>query len=361
MMYASAIAVLCAVGGVLALALLIADRFLCRYGPCEIRVNNEEPFVVEGGGKLLDALYDRRIFIPSACGGQGTCGFCKVCVLSGGGPTLPTELPFLNAAELAANTRLACQVKVKQNLVLRIKEEFLHVEEYVATVRSARLVTADTREIVLALAAGAAIDFRPGQYVQVFVPGQKETVFRAYSLASPPSRRSEIELLVRLIPGGLGSTYLHGVEAGDQVRFTGPYGEFVLDEDTGSELVCVGGGCGMAPMRSLVRHVAEKTPGKPCRLFFGARTAPDAMYLEEFRRLAEENPHIKVVYALSETEQAADWQGETGFIHESVDRHLGLEGRRQVFLCGPPKMIEATMRVLQTKGIPKEDAFYDEF
>lgn len=361
MIYASAIAVLCAVGGVLAFALLVADRLLCRYGPCEIRVNNEAPFVVEGGGKLLDALYDQRIFIPSACGGQGTCGFCKVGVLAGGGPTLPTELPFLSAEELAAHVRLACQVKVKQNLDLRIKEEFLHVKEYIATVKAARMVTADTREVVLSLAPGETIDFRPGQYVQVFVPDRKETVFRAYSLASPPSRRDEIELLVRLIPGGRGSTYLHEVEAGDSVRFTGPYGEFVLDEDPGSELVCVGGGCGMAPMRSLVRHVAEKAPGKPCRLFFGARTAPDAMYLEDFRRLAEENPNIAVVYALSETEKPGDWQGETGFIHESVDRHLGLEGRRQVFLCGPPKMIEATMRVLQAKGIPKEDAFYDEF
>lgn len=361
MMYTSAIVVLCVIGGVLAIALLIADRFLCNYGPCEIRVNDEEPIVVKGGGKLLDALYDNRIFIPSACGGQGTCGFCKVRVLEGGGPTLPTELPFLSAEELENQTRLSCQVKVKQNLVLHVKEEFLNVKEFVAKVKSARLVTADTREVILSLAAGETIDFRPGQYVQVFVPEQKEKVFRAYSLASPPSRNHEIELLIRLIPGGLGSSYMHSVQVGDEVRFTGPYGEFILNEDANTELICVGGGCGMAPMRSLVRHLAEAAPNKVCRLFFGARTAPDAMYFEDFATLNQQYPNLKVVYALSEADKSPDWTGETGFIHESVDRHLGLEGRRQVFLCGPPKMIEATMRVLADKGIPKEDAFYDEF
>ena len=361
MIYASAIAVLCGIGGLLAVALLVADRFLCNYGPCEIRVNEEEPFTVKGGGKLLDALYERKIFIPSACGGQGTCGFCKVCVLAGGGPTLPTELAFLSADEQEARTRLACQVKVKQDMVVRVKEEFLNVKEFVATVKSARLVAADTREIVLTLAPGDAIAFRPGQYVQVFVPGQKETTFRAYSLASPPSRDTEIELLVRLIPGGAGSTYLHTVDEGDQVRFTGPYGEFVLDESENTELICVGGGCGMAPMRSLVRHLAEATPNKVCRLFFGARTAADAMYLEDFRKLARDYPSLQLVYAISEPDGDAEWDGEKGFIHESVDRHLGLEGRRQAFLCGPPKMIEATNRVLREKGIPKEDAFYDEF
>jgi Na+-transporting NADH:ubiquinone oxidoreductase subunit F len=360
-MYASAIAVLCAVGGILAIALLIADRFLCNYGPCEIRVNDEEPFTVDGGGKLLDALYDRKIFIPSACGGQGTCGFCKVCVLDGGGPTLPTEMPFMSADELAANTRLACQVKVKQDMVIHVKEEFLNVKEFMTTVKSARLVTSDTREVVLTLPAGETMDFRPGQYVQIFVPGQKETTFRAYSIASPPSRKDEIELLIRLIPGGVGSGYMHSVQPGDEVRLTGPYGEFILDEDTGTELICVGGGCGMAPMRSLVRHVAEKAPEKVCRLFFGARTAQDAMYLEEFESLAATNPNIKITYALSEPDSSPEWSGETGFIHQSVDRHLGLEGRRQAFLCGPPLMIEATMRVLADKGIPKEEAFYDEF
>jgi Na+-transporting NADH:ubiquinone oxidoreductase subunit F len=361
MEYASAIAVLCGVGGILTVALLIANRFLCNYGPCEVRVNDKDPFTVEGGGKLLDALYDQKIFIPSACGGQGTCGFCKVCVTAGGGPTLPTELAFLNDQERAVQTRLACQVKVKEDMVIHVKEEFLDVKEFLTTVRSSRLITGDTREIVLSLAAGEMIDFRPGQYVQVFVPGQKETTFRAYSLASPPSRKDEIELLIRLIPGGLGSTYLHTVAEGDEVHFTGPYGEFELDEDEGTELICVGGGCGMAPMRSLVRHLAEANPNKVCRLFFGARTAEDAMYLDDFQALAKEYPNLKLVYALSEPEHSQGWDGETGFIHESVNRHLGLEGKRQAFLCGPPLMIEATQRVLQDKGIPKEDAFYDEF
>ncbi|MCK5802488.1 MAG: 2Fe-2S iron-sulfur cluster binding domain-containing protein [Lentisphaeria bacterium] len=361
MIHFEAMLTLSAIGGTLALVLLIADRFLCNYGPCTIRVNEEEPFTIQGGGKLLDALYDQKIFIPSACGGQGTCGYCKVRVLEGGGPVLPTELPFLASDEQADGTRLACQIKIKQDIAIRVKEEFLHVQEFQATVARAQLITLDTREIVLALGGDAEIEFRPGQYIQIFVPGTGETTFRAYSIASPPSRKREVELLVRLIPSGLGSTYLHSIQPGDPVTFTGPYGEFIMDESTETELVCVGGGCGMAPMRSILRHLGETTPGRTCSLYFGARTAADAMYLDEFRRLQTEMPNLNVVYALSEPEDSSDWDGATGFIHESVRNHLSDSGKRQLFLCGPPPMIEATMTVLDEKGVPTEDSFYDKF
>ncbi|MBN1673784.1 MAG: 2Fe-2S iron-sulfur cluster binding domain-containing protein [Kiritimatiellae bacterium] len=361
MIYLQAVAVLGVTSGVLTILLLLADRFIANYGPCRVRVNEEDPFVVEGGGKLLEVLYQRRIFIPSACGGQGTCGFCKVTVPKGGGPVLPTELPYLSRDELASGVRLACQVKVREDVEVRVRPDYLNIREYTARVQAARLVTPDTRELILKLTQPSSIEFRPGQYVQVNVPGRPEPTFRAYSISSPPSARQAIELLVRLIPGGVGSAYLHRVRVNDTVTFTGPYGEFVLDQDPGCELVCVGGGCGLAPMRSIIRHIRETAPARPCRLFFGARTKDDAMYLDEFRQLAREMTGLQVHYALSEPKRGSDWPGETGFIHESVARHLDAGVERQAFLCGPPPMIEATLQVLDDKGVSRDRIFFDEF
>jgi len=223
------------------------------------------------------------------------------------------------------------------------------------------MITHDTREIRLKLAEGEEIEYRPGQYVQVFVPGTGETTYRAYSIASAPSSRTEIELLVRLVPEGVGSTYLHNVRVRDEITFTGAYGEFELDMAEETELICVGGGCGMAPMRSILRHVHEVAPKRTCQLFFGARTTDDIMYLDDFRTLAKDMEKLGVHYALSEPGQSPEWDGESGFIHESVERHLGTEGHRQAFLCGPPRMVEATMRVLAQKGLSREQIFYDEF
>ena len=363
MEYVYSLLVLSVLGGALAALLLIADRFLCNYGPCTIHVNEEEPFTIEGGCTLLDALYGQRIFIPSACGGQGTCGFCKVQVHSGGGPVLPTELPYLTPKETEDHTRLACQVKVKEDMIVHVREDYLNVQEFTAVVTDAKLVTSDTREIHLKLKEPAEIDFRPGQYVQVRVPvGKKDETMRAYSISSQPSRNNEVELLVRLIPGGLGSTYLHTIQPGDEVVFTGPYGEFVMDEDVEARVICVGGGCGMAPMRSILRHLGEVQPDRECWLFFGARTTKDAMYMDEFRQLEQKMPNLHVHYALSEPgDEDKAWSGETGFIHTSVDAHVPAEGKRQAFLCGPPLMIEATMKVLKDKEIPEDRVFYDEF
>jgi Na+-transporting NADH:ubiquinone oxidoreductase subunit F len=359
--YIAAFVVLGALGGILSSLLLLAGRRLAHYGPCSIQINNEEPFVVEGGGKLLDALYDRGIFIPSACGGQGTCGYCKVELVSGGGPLLPTEIPFLDSSEVARGTRLACQVKVKQDLHLRIKEEFLNIKEFRARVAGVMKLTHDTRELKLELIEPAGIRFRPGQYVQVLVPSKGERIFRAYSISSPPADDGFIELVVRLVPGGMGSGYLHRIEVGEEIVFTGPYGEFVLDEREEVELICVGGGCGMAPMHSLIRHVTRQQPNRPCRLFFGAGTSDDIMYHKEFSALQEALPAFEMHYALSEPDASPEWEGERGYIHESVDRHLKEGVGHQAFLCGPPAMIEAVTRVLLAKGLTKDRIFYDEF
>jgi Na+-transporting NADH:ubiquinone oxidoreductase subunit F len=346
-------------GGLFASLLLIADRLLADYGPCEVAVNEEEPVTVEGGCTLLEALYDNRVFIPSGCGGQGTCGHCKVVVLSGGGPLLPTELPFLTAEDIEAGVRLACQVKVKRDVRVRVREEYLHVQEFRAVVSAARAVTHDIRELRLRLLEPPAISFRPGQYVQVQVPTRRSAEHRAYSISSPPEQTREIELVVRLVPGGLGSTYLHRIEVGEELAFTGPYGDFALSEDPETEIVCVAGGCGIAPARSILRHATQRWPERPCALFFGVRTSRDVFYLEELEEAARRRPNLRVYYALSEPERGTNWQGETGFIHLSVERHL--EGRRprQAFLCGPEPMIEATEEVLRARGVPEEMIYYD--
>jgi len=361
MIYLQAMAVTGGVGALLALMLTLAARFFADYGECAIKINDRDPFVVSGGGKLLDALYGEHIFIPSACGGQGTCGFCKLRVLEGGGPVLPTELPYLSDEEAADGVRLACQVKVKQDMIVGIRPDFLEIREFSGKLKNVRMITHDTRELLIELTEPTEISFKPGQYVQVMVPERAETTFRAYSISSVPANKGEIELLVRLIPGGLGSTYLHRVEPGDAVSFTGPYGEFELSADPATEIVCVGGGCGMAPMRSIVRHLAQTAPDQKCRFFFGARTAGDVMYREEFAELERSMEKLSVYYAVSEPQHHEEWEGETGFIHESVARHLDEGPAVQAFLCGPPAMIEAVMQVLESKGVSRDRIFYDEF
>ena len=383
MVYLYAAGVLCLLGLVFSVLLLCAERWLADYGTPGVRVNDKEAFTVQGGLTLLDALYGARIFIPSACGGKGTCGFCKVSIPEGGGPVLPTEEPFLSPGEIADDVRLACQVKVKRDLEVLVRPEFLEVQEYRAVVASVKRLTPDTKEIRLRLTGPAEIDFRPGQYIQVTVPGTTE--FRAYSISSSPDERDEIELIVRLIPGGLGSTYLHWVEPGragnappaeapmarrlvvdptapgDEVRFTGPYGDFELSEDPETELVFVGGGCGMAPIKSIIHYVYERWPERESRFFYGARAAEDAMYLGDFQAFAREYPGLEICYALSEPKPTDDWDGPTGFIHESVDEQLEPGTNRQAFLCGPPPMVEATIRVLRSKGVPQDNIFSDKF
>jgi len=352
--------------GLLALlsaALVVAQRYLVHYGTCRVDINaGQRTLDVDGGQTLLQALYGSRIFIPSACGGKGTCGFCKVQVTAGGGPVLPTETPYLTRREIRSGVRLACQVKVRADLAVRIPEEMLNVRLFAAEVQSARRLTHDTRELRLRLADPPEIAHRPGQYVQVQVPSPDGPVFRAYSLSSPPHEAGVVELVVRLVPGGIGSTYLHRLSPGDPAAFTGPYGEFRLDEDPATEVVCVAGGCGMAPVRSILLSLYHRWPERPAWLFFGCRTLRDVFYLDEFRALAAKHPAFHVVYALSDPLAPGEtWDGERGFVHLAVDKHLAPGVKRQAFLCGPEPMIEAVTRVLLDKGLRPADVFYDKF
>ncbi|MBL7145780.1 MAG: 2Fe-2S iron-sulfur cluster binding domain-containing protein [Phycisphaerae bacterium] len=347
----------------LAALLMVAERLLVNYGICKLDINaGEEPLEVNGGQTVLAALYANEIFIPSACGGQGTCGHCKITITSGGGPVLPTETPLLTRKEIRSNVRLACQVKIREDIYVRIPAELLDVKMFTATVESSVVLTHDIKEISMRLDEPAEISQRPGQYVQVQAPSPDGPVFRAYSISSPAYENNIVQLVVRIVPGGIGSTYLHNVSAGDPISFTGPYGEFWLDEDPSVEIVCVGGGCGMAPMRNIIYTLYDKWPDRVCWLFFGCRTTQDIFYLEQFEKLAKKHPNLHVIYALSDQlGEDEKWDGETGFIHLSADKYLEPDIRRQAFLCGPPLMIEAVTRVLKEKGISPDDIFYDEF
>lgn len=364
MIYLIATGVLMFLVVALAGMLTIAERLLVNYGVCTIDLNRgERTLKVDGGRTLLAALYDNKVFIPSACGGKGSCGHCKVTVIDGGGPLLPTETPYLTRSEIKASMRLACQVKVRRDMIVRIPEELLNVKLFTAAVLSTRSLTYDIKEIVFELIEPQEISQRPGQYVQIEIPSADGPLFRAYSISSPDYEPRRIELNVRLVPDGVGSTYLHNLEVGDRVTLTGPYGEFRLNEDPRTEIVCVGGGCGMAPMKNIIYSLYRRFPERRCRLFFGCRTTQDVFYLDEFRQLAERHPNFSVVYALSDlpADGGEQWNGETGFIHLAVNKHLEPDIPRQAFLCGPPPMIDAVTAVLHEKGLRDTDIFYDKF
>jgi Na+-transporting NADH:ubiquinone oxidoreductase subunit F len=363
MVYLWSILVFAGLLAVLAAALVMAQRHLVSYGTCHVSINAGERILeVEGGQTLLQTLYGNEIFIPSACGGKGTCGYCKVRVPQGGGPLLPTETPYLDRTEVRSGVRLACQVKVRGDMEVRIPEDLLNVRLFQAAVEHTRDLTHDIKEVRLRLREPPEIAQRPGQYVQVQAPSPEGPVFRAYSIASPAHEPTAVDLVVRLVPGGIASTYIHRLKEGDPAAFTGPYGEFRLSEDPEVEIVCVAGGCGMAPVRNIVETVYARWPQRRCWLFFGCRGTRDVFYMDRFRALEREHPNFHVVYALSDPLQPGEkWDGETGFIHLAVDKFLEQGRPRQAFLCGPEPMIEAVTKVLANKGVAPADVFYDKF
>ncbi|NOY08318.1 MAG: 2Fe-2S iron-sulfur cluster binding domain-containing protein [Spirochaetes bacterium] len=348
---------------VLSVWLLISEKLLVRYGKCVVTINDGALVMEkEGGVTLLTALYENKVFIPSACGGKATCGYCKVNVINGGGPVLPTEIPFLSRGEMRSGTRLACQIKLKENIEIALPEDLLAVKEYRAKVSLVRKLTHDMKEINLDLIEPKEIQHRPGKYIQIQAPGPDGAVFRAYSISTPDYVKDKVQLIIRLVPGGIASTYLHNLKEGDEVKFTGPYGEFRLSENPDTAVLCIGGGSGMAPIASIIDSIYNRWPERTCYLFFGCRTTGDVFYLDRFKKMAEKYPNFKVCYALSDPlKEDEDWDGDTGFIHLSVDKRLPKNLDLQTFLCGPPPMIEAVQEVLKNKGYNPEDAFYDKF
>ena len=358
------------IAAALALVIAILDALLNNYGIVEIDINDgKKKLQVKGGAPLLGTLGGEGIFLPSACGGRGSCGACKCKVLSDVGPILPTETPYLSPEEMTSNVRLGCQVKVKKNIAISIPDELFYVKKFASRVESIRDLTYDIKEVVFSL-DGQEIEFEPGRYVQLVVPPYDkitESVQRAYSMSSNPSDKKRVELLIRLVPGGIATTWVHKhLKRGDKVELVGPFGDFGV-RDTPATMLCVAGGSGMAPFKSILAHLKETGayPEKDIWYFFGARGAKDMFYLDELAAISREWPRFHFVPALSEPKPEENWQGETGlitdvldrYIKDRVDRSKSLEG----YLCGSPGMINACTAVMTRNGISLEKIYYDKF
>ncbi len=388
----------------LVLVILAARAKLVAGGEVDITVNDERRVRAPVGGKLLDALAEAGIHLPSTCGGVGTCGQCRVRVVEGGGDILPTEAARITRREAAEGARLACQVAVRQDMRVRVPDEAFGVEEWRCTVRSNANVSTLIKELVLDLPRGRRIAFRAGSYVQIACPryrasfadldidpeyrgewdrldlrryraGTARPTVRAYSLANAPEENEIIMLNVRIaipppgaparVPPGVVSSYLFGLEPGDEIVVSGPYGHF-LATDTTSEMVFVGGGVGMAPMRSHILDQLERLRStRRISFWYGARNRRELIYAETFDRLQAEHDNFRWVVALSDPTPEDDWQGATGFIHEVLYEsylkdHPAPEAC-EYYLCGPPMMIKAVLEMLDNLGCDPENIFFDDF
>ena len=359
-----AVGVMCAINTVLAILLVIADATIANYGECHITINDRKTVTVTGGRPLLSVLKEQQIFIPSACGGRGSCGLCKVTVREGAGALLATEMPWLSPEEQKANVRLSCQVKVKRDLNLWIPEELLSVKQYQTQVVGLSELTHDIKEVKLKLIDPPAIAFDAGQFIQIEVPPYAltdEPVYRAYSVSSDPAETGQIELEIRYVPNGICTTYVHQhLKVGDKVTINGPYGSFRLHPGE-REIICIAGGSGMAPIKALLLEMERTRNPRPCRYFFGARSRRDLFLTERMRQFEKSLPNFRFIPALSEPAPDDRWEGETGLITEVVGRHVTNACEAEAYLCGSPLMIDACIRVLRDKGMPESQIFFDKF
>ncbi|MDD5686546.1 MAG: 2Fe-2S iron-sulfur cluster binding domain-containing protein [Elusimicrobia bacterium] len=345
---------------VVSVILASAQMLLVNYGDCKIVINKEKVFNVKGGYTLISYLISSRIFIPSACGGKATCGFCKVKVLSGAGNLLPTEEVFINKNEKAEGIRLACQVKVKNDIEIWFPKYLLSTKEYHTRVEEIKQLTHDIKQITLSLDPKQKVEFKPGQYIQIKVPGIDE--YRAYSISSSPKQTDKIELIIRHVPGGLCSGYVHEVlNTGNYLDINGPFGEFYLQEDSERDIIFVGGGCGMAPIKSILSALIEKGVVRKAVYFFGARSKKDLFFTEELREIENKYPNFKYIPALSEPKASDKWDGETGMITYVMEKCIEDASNSEAYLCGPTPMIDASIRVLTKKGMNIGKIFYDKF
>ena len=281
------------IGAVLAALITIIDGVVNNYGDVQIDINDgKETRNVKGGSPLLLTLSEQEIFIPSACGGRGTCGACKLKVKSDIGPIYPTEKPFMSPEEEKENTRLSCQIKVKSDLKIEIPEELFNVKQFDAAVKSIKDVTHDIKEIQFKLNNSEKINFQAGQYMQFEAPAYekvKDATQRAYSISSKPVDDDMVELLIRLVPGGIVTSYVFNyLKEGQKVRLIGPFGDFVVQE-TGADMICVAGGSGMAPIKSIVYDMLQNAKtDRHVWYFFGARCKRDLFYLDEFKEIEKQ-------------------------------------------------------------------------
>lgn len=399
-----AVTVFTAIIVLLSALILIARSKLVESGSVHMRVNDDKDFQVDAGAKLLGALAEVGLYLPGGCGGKGTCGQCRVKVLEGGGPLLPTETSLIGRQEASQDVRLGCQVTVRENLSVRIPDEVFGVRKWECKVRSTRGLSTFIKEIVLELPAGEEVPFKAGGYIQVECPayrakfsdfdiearfrddwdrhdlwrfgaGTETPTTRAYSMANYPDEKGIILLNIGIavpppgskesVPPGVVSSFLFSRQPGDEVTIAGPYGEFYA-KDSDHEMVFIGGGTGMAPMRSHIFDQLKRIHStRKISFWFGVRSKRDLFYHEEFERLAAEHPNFTYVAALSDPKKDDDWDGPEGFIHQvAYDMHLGKHEAPEdceYYMCGPPLMISAVQKMLTDLGVPEENVMFDDF
>ncbi len=390
---------------VIALVFIIigAKNKLVPSGDVELVVNHEKKLHVPVGSKLLTALAENQLFIPSACGGGGTCGQCRVKVFKGGGEILPTEMSHITKREAAEGERLSCQVAVKHDMDIEVPESVFGIKKWECTVKSNNNVATFIKELVLELPEGEEINYRAGGYIQIECPPYEvsykdfdideqyhedwdkydlwryvskvdEPVLRAYSMASYPEEK-EIMLNVRIatpppgapddVPPGKMSSYIFSLKPGDKAVVSGPYGEFFA-RDTDNEMIFVGGGAGMAPMRSHIFDQLRRLKSKRKMTFwYGARSKREMFYVEDFDMLAKENDNFEWHVALSDPLPEDNWTGYTGFIHnvlyeEYIKNHPNPEDC-EYYLCGPPIMNSSVINMLLENGVERENILLDDF
>lgn len=352
------------VSSAFALLLTVADRTVGNYGQVKLTINKEKEFTVEGGSSLLSTLIEEKVFIPSACGGKGTCGYCKVQVHAGGGPILATETPFMTKEELEKNVRLSCQCKVKQDIEIEIPEELFNVKEYEATVESIIDLTKVIKMIRIRLPEGEEMTYKPGQYIQLKAPlyeGNTEEVYRAYSIASSPLEKGYIDLVIGYVPEGVATTYVHQhLKVGDEIHINGPYGDFYY-QDNDREMVMVAVGTGVAPILSLLNYMKSKNIQRKAKFYFGAKTTDDLFMLDYFKELEESLFDFEFIPCLSRVGEDSDWDGFKGRVNNAIEQYITDGDNKEAYLCGNEPMINSVVEALTKKGVPEELIYFDKF
>ncbi len=390
--------------------LLYAKAKLTPGGKVTIDINGKKTLEVDAGDTILSTLSKHQLFLPSACGGGGTCAQCKCQVLEGGGEILPTEEPYFSKKEKDNNWRLGCQVKVKEDMKIQIPEEVFGIQKWECEVISNDNVATFIKEFVVKLPEGENLDFKPGGYIQLDVPEtevdfskdlynigeeykedydtfnawdlkmvNEEPIFRAYSMANHPAEGNIIKLNVRIafppydkekgqfkdVNPGKASSYVFSRKPGDKVNVSGPYGEFFI-KNTDREMVYIGGGAGMAPLRSHIFHLFHTlNTDRTVSFWYGGRSYKELFYIEDFEEIERKWDNFTFYTALSEPLPEDNWNGHTGFIHtvlyENYLKHLEEPEELEYYICGPPMMNAAALKMLDEMGIPDEMIDFDDF
>jgi len=393
----------------LVVMLVVAKSKLTQSGPVKILINGEKGLEVSAGSSLLTTLSNAKLFLPSACGGGGTCGMCRCQVTDGGGSILPTETGFFTRKQITQNWRLGCQVKVRGDLKIEIPKEVLGIKKWECEVVSNHNVATFIKELVVKLPEGEHLNFKSGCYIQLDVPKvevdfskdieveneyrdewdkfkmwnlkmvNKEETFRAYSMANHPAEGNIIMLNIRIatppfdrktngfmkVNPGVCSSFMFSLKPGDKVMISGPYGEFHI-KPTNREMMFIGGGAGMAPMRSHIfdQFNTQKTKRK-ATFWYGARSKREIFYEENFEDIEKNFPNFKFTIALSEPKPEDNWTGKVGFIHQVIfNEYLSKQEAPEdieYYLCGPPAMNNAIQKMLYDLGVPSEMIAFDDF